>query len=169
MFFNPGLQWRFIKVDSQNVADIFPGAALKKETDETLFSYTQRYLYNCFNFAKLGIRSLEDLQELPANNGKMFLNGMYTDSYTCRVLFCRQAQPPLPVKSIALELEDFNADEVNTHFRPCVVDPGRKDVLVSYHGSNDLRRLSSKEHYNIGGAIRRQRQEQERKKRLGIE
>jgi hypothetical protein len=56
MFPNPGLQWRFIKVDSQNVTGIFPGAALKKETDETLFSYTQRYFYNCFNSAKLGIR-----------------------------------------------------------------------------------------------------------------
>jgi hypothetical protein len=99
----------------------------------------------------------------------MFLNGMYTDGYTCRVQFCCRGQPPLPVKSIALELEDFNTDEVNTHFRPCTVDPGRKDVFVSYHGSNDLRRLSSKEYYSIDDTIPRQRQEQERKKRLGIE
>jgi hypothetical protein len=56
MFPNPGLQWRFIKVDSQSVTGVFPGAALKKETNETLFSYTQRYFYNCFSFAKLGIR-----------------------------------------------------------------------------------------------------------------
>jgi hypothetical protein len=87
----------------------------------------------------------------------MFLNGMYTDGYTCRVLFCRRAQPPLPVKSIALKLEDFNADEVNTHFRPCAVDPGRKGVFLSYYGSNDLRRLSSKEYYSMYGTIRRQR------------
>ncbi|CAO3686636.1 unnamed protein product [Rhizopus stolonifer] len=85
--------------------------------DETLFSYTQRYFYNCFNFDKLRIRSLEALQKLPANNGKMFLNGMYTDGYTYRLLFCRRAHSPSPVKSITLELEDFNIDKVNTHFR----------------------------------------------------
>ncbi|CAO3670663.1 unnamed protein product [Rhizopus stolonifer] len=137
--------------------------------DETLFSYTQRYLYNCFNFDKLRIRSLEALQELPANNGRMFLNRMYTNGYTCRLLFCRRDQSPLSVKSITLELENSNVDEVNTHFRLCTVDPGKKDVFISYYGNNDLRRLSSKEYYNMGGTIRRQRQEQERKQRLGIE
>lgn len=56
IFPNPGFQWRFIKIDSQNVAGIFPDASLKKQTDETLFSYTQRRFYKCFNFAKLRIR-----------------------------------------------------------------------------------------------------------------
>ncbi|KAI9267783.1 hypothetical protein EDC94DRAFT_657383 [Helicostylum pulchrum] len=76
LFPNPGLQWRFIKIDSQNITGIFPGAALTKEEDETLFSYIQRYFYSCFNFVNLRIKKLEDLQRLPANKGKMLLNGM---------------------------------------------------------------------------------------------
>ncbi|KAG2197041.1 hypothetical protein INT47_009757 [Mucor saturninus] len=169
LFPNPGLQWRFIKIDSQNVTGIFPGSKLKKEIDETLFSFTQRYFYDCFNFAKSKIRSIKDLKELPATNGKMFLKGMYTDGYTCRLLFCRRTEPSSLNKSIALELDDFNTEEVNTYFRPCTVDPGRKDVFVSYHGDNDMRRLSSKEYYNMGGLTQRHKQEQELKKSLGID
>ncbi|KAG2200602.1 hypothetical protein INT47_007346 [Mucor saturninus] len=146
LFPNPGLRWRFIKIDSQNVTGVFPGSKLKKEKDETLFSFTQRYFYDCFNFAKLKIRSLKDLKELPATHGKMFLNGMYTD-----------------------ELDDFNTEELKTYFRPCTVDPGRKDVFVSYHGDNDVRRLSSKEYCNMGGVTQRHKQEQELKKSLGID
>lgn len=56
LFPNPGLKWCYIKIDSQNVAGIFSGAALKKEADETLFHYTQRRFYKCFNFAKLKIK-----------------------------------------------------------------------------------------------------------------
>ncbi|KAI8880210.1 hypothetical protein K501DRAFT_302399 [Backusella circina FSU 941] len=99
----------------------------------------------------------------------MFLNGLYTDGYTCRVLFCRKVRPLSPIENVSLELEDFSAEEVDKHFRPCTVDPGRKDVFVSYHRSNDLRRLSTKEYYNMGGTIRRQRKEQELKRSLGIE
>ncbi|KAI7899347.1 uncharacterized protein BX663DRAFT_521388 [Cokeromyces recurvatus] len=32
-----------------------------------------------------------------------------------------------------------------------MVDPNRKDVYVSYHGVNDLRRLSSAEYYDMNG------------------
>lgn len=76
----------------------------------------------------------------------MFLNGLYTDGYTCRVLFRRKVRPLLPVENISLELEDFSAEEVDEHFGPRTVDPGRKDVFVSHHRSNDLRRLSMKEY-----------------------
>lgn len=50
----------------------------------------------------------------------MFLNGMYTDDYICRVLFRRQAQPSLPVKNISLELENFNADGSEEQQKPWI-------------------------------------------------
>jgi hypothetical protein len=111
--------------------------------------------------------SLEDLQNLPVQHSKMFLNRIYTDGYTCRVLFCRKAKQKSPINDIQLELEDLTRDEVGKHFRPCTVDPGRKDVFVSYHGNNDIRRLSTSEYYNMGGTINRQRKEQNRKKESG--
>jgi hypothetical protein len=97
----------------------------------------------------------------------MFLNGMYTDGYTCRVLFCRRNIVPSSVTTdVSLELSDFTTEEVDKHFRPCAVDPGRKDA---YHGDTDIRRLSSAEYYNMGGAVTRNKMEQDRKKGLGIE
>ncbi|GAA5814594.1 hypothetical protein MFLAVUS_008093 [Mucor flavus] len=100
---------------------------------------------------------------------KMFLNGLYTDGYTCRVLFCRKLLPSLAEHRVSLELDDFTTEEVEQYFRPCAVDPGRIDAFVSYHGGNDIRRLSSSEYYNMHGTVTRQKSEQGRKGRSGLE
>ncbi|KAL7326540.1 hypothetical protein PS15p_208868 [Mucor circinelloides] len=99
----------------------------------------------------------------------MFLNGLYTDGYTCRVLFARRVLPSSPEDNICLELGDFSSEEVNKHFRPCTVDPGRRDPFVSYHGGTDIRRLSSIEYYNMGGSVTRMKKQQKYKQELGIE
>ncbi|KAL0077735.1 hypothetical protein J3Q64DRAFT_1862305 [Phycomyces blakesleeanus] len=164
LFPKPGLGWRVIKIDSKNIAGVFPEASLKREVNEPLFRYTQKRFHNGFHFA-----NLEHLHNLPIKNGKMFLNGLYLDGYTCLVLFCRKFQPALPVEKVSLELKDFSDEEVNEHFRPCAGYIGRKYAFVSYHGSNDLRSLSSKEYYIMGSTIRRQGKEQEHKKKLGVE
>ncbi|KAI7904419.1 uncharacterized protein BX663DRAFT_342041 [Cokeromyces recurvatus] len=54
-------------------------------------------------------------------------------------------------------------------FALALLIPNRKDVFTSYHGANDIRRLSSAEYYDMNGNIKRQKQEQERKRRLNIE
>ncbi|KAI7873102.1 uncharacterized protein EV154DRAFT_579526 [Mucor mucedo] len=63
----------------------------------------------------------------------------------------------------------ISSEEIKQYFRPCTVDPNRKDVFTSYHGKNDVRRLSSSEYYNMNGVINRQKQELERKKSNNIE
>lgn len=98
----------------------------------------------------------------------MFLNRLYTDGYTCRVLFARKVFPSPPEHNIRLELNDLSSEEVNKHFRPCTVDPGRRDPFVSYHGGTDIRRLSSIEYYNMGGSVTRMKEQQKHKHRLGI-
>ncbi|GAA5809667.1 hypothetical protein MFLAVUS_003079 [Mucor flavus] len=166
LFPNPGLRWRFIKIDNQNLKSIFPDVAPKRNRNETLYEYTLRCFYECFNLGKLKIKSLEMLRDLPQ---KMFLNGLYTDGYTCRVLFCRKLLPSLAEHRVSLELDDFTTEEVEQYFRPCAVDPGRIDVFVSYHGGNDIHRLSSSEYYNMHGTVTRQKSEQGRKGRSGLE
>lgn len=165
LFPKPGLQWRFIKIDSQNLKGIFPSATLKKERNETLYEHTQRCFHECFDFKKLKIKSFENLRDSPQ---KMFLNGFYTDGYTCRVLFCKKVSPFSNEQKVTIELSDLKAEEVNRHFRPCTVDPGRRDPFVSFHGGNDIRRLSSREYYSMYGTVRRQRQQQRLKDQLGI-
>lgn len=114
------------------------------------------------------MNSLAELQSLH-EKGRMFLNSFYTDGYTCRVSFCRKKTLVLSLDNVTLTLNDFNSEEVKQFFRPCTVDPNRKDVFTSYHGENGLRRLSSSEYYNMNGVINRQKQEPERKKSNNIE
>lgn len=113
--------------------------------------------------------SPEDIKNLPVHKGKMFLNSMYTDGYTCRLSFARKILPASPLSRISLELHDLTSEEVNTYFRPCTVDPNRKDVYASYHGNSDIRRLSSAEYYDMSGSTNRHKQEQQRKKILGLD
>lgn len=104
---------------------------------------------------------LQNLQQ------KMFLNDLYTDGYTCRILFCRKVLPSLAEHNASLELNDFTAEEVEQYFRPCSIDPRRIDAFVSYYGGNDIRHLSS-EYYNMHGIVTRQKSEQGLKKRSGL-
>lgn len=104
---------------------------------------------------------LQNLQQ------KMFLNDLYTDGYTCRILFCRKVLPSLAEHNVSLELNDFTAEEVEQYFRPCSIDPRRIDAFVSYHGGNDIRHLSS-EYYNMHGIVTRQKSEQGLKKWSGL-
>ncbi|KAI7908315.1 uncharacterized protein BX663DRAFT_482507 [Cokeromyces recurvatus] len=89
----------------------------------------------------------------------MFLNGLYTDGYTYRVLFARKVLPPSPEDNICLELNDFTSEE--TH---------EDGILLSLiMVTTDICRLSSIEYYNMGGSVRRMKEQQKRKQRLGIE
>ncbi|PHZ13490.1 uncharacterized protein RHIMIDRAFT_120768 [Rhizopus microsporus ATCC 52813] len=169
LFPNPGLGWRFIKVDAQNLTGILPEAKQEKQINESPFDHNQRQFFQMFDFKKLGFRSWEELKNMPEQRGRMFLNGMYTDDYTCSVLFCRKVLLSSVAYGVSLELSDFTTDEVDKYFRPCTVDPGRKDAFVSYHGGTDIRRLSSAEYYSMSGTVNRQKAQQGRKQSLGIE
>ncbi|GAA5810960.1 hypothetical protein MFLAVUS_004388 [Mucor flavus] len=169
LFPNPTLHWRFIKIDAQNLTGIFSDAKQKKQANESSFDHQQRCFYQMFAFKRLGIQSCEKLQALPEQKGKMVPNGLYTDGYTHRVLFARKVLPSPPEDNICLELNDLSSEEANKHFRPCTVDPGRRDPFVSYHGGTDIRRLSSIEYYNMGGSVTRMKEQQKHKHRLGIE
>ncbi|PHZ13402.1 uncharacterized protein RHIMIDRAFT_305406 [Rhizopus microsporus ATCC 52813] len=156
-------------VDAQNLTGIFPEAKQEKQINESPFDHNQRQFFQMFDFKKLGFRSWEELKNMPEQRGRMFLNGMYTDDYTCSVLFCRKVLLSSVADGVSLELSDFTTDEVDTYFRPCTVGPGRKDAFVSYHGGTDIRRLSSAEYYSMSGTVSRQKVQQGRKQNLGIE
>lgn len=101
---------------------------------------------------KLKKNSLQELQNFPIQKGKMFLNGFYTDDYTCRVLFARNVPEQEPESSIKLGLTDFNEGEIGDFFRTCFLDPGRKSPYTAYYGDNEVRSLSTTEYYSMSGA-----------------
>ncbi|KAI9482642.1 MAG: hypothetical protein EXX96DRAFT_615655 [Benjaminiella poitrasii] len=70
---------------------------------------------------------------------------------------------------MVIPVDDFNSDEIERYFRVCTVDPGRRDVFNSYHGNDDIRRLTTSEYYNAGGSPKRMQNVDKRKIRTGLE
>ncbi|KAI8973184.1 hypothetical protein BDF20DRAFT_837151 [Mycotypha africana] len=67
-----------------------------------------------------------------------------------------------------LKSADFTENEMDQFFRPVTVDAGRRDVYISYHGDQRLRKLSTKEYYHISGFPGRSKLEDQRKQRDGV-
>ncbi|KAI8061405.1 hypothetical protein BDF21DRAFT_455741 [Thamnidium elegans] len=168
LFPNPSLKWRFIKIDGQNLSTLFPDTRLQKEENETNFALATRCFFNSFDFTKLKIRNLTKLQELPRQKRRMFLNSIYTDGYTCRISFARSVPETLEEDKVNLEIADFNADEIENFFRPCFLDPGRKNAYVAYYGNEQVRSLTVNEYYCSSGPVNRARKQDTFKIEQGI-
>lgn len=162
----PSTKWRFIKVDAPNIHAFF-NVVPEKLPDETTIDYTRRLFWHFFDFRKFKIRNWDEFNNLPQTKAKMFMNSMYTDGYTCRLLFARRVENN-PLDAIELDISDFDLDEVDDHFRVCTVDPGRRDAFNSYHDDDDVRRLTTKEYYSASGAPQRSKKEDRRKIQTGI-
>ncbi|KAI7865456.1 uncharacterized protein EV154DRAFT_557220 [Mucor mucedo] len=96
------------------------------------------------------------------------LTGVFPTASMERISFCRKRYAESPVNEIALELQDFNSEEIDRYFRPCTVDPNRKDAFVSFYGNTDARRLSSA-YDNMNISTNRLKLEQDRKKEQGVQ
>ncbi|CEG80615.1 hypothetical protein RMATCC62417_14920 [Rhizopus microsporus] len=159
---------RFVKLDAQNLSSFFPSdGRLAQQADETFIHFTSRLFFHFFQFSKLKIRSLEELFGLSNGKGIMFLNSIYSDGYTCQIMFARQRVAD-PFNNVKLQITDFSSDEIADHFRPCAVDPGRRGAFTSFHGNDDIRRLTTKEYYHASGSDRRMMLEGNRKRQAGI-
>jgi hypothetical protein len=78
---------------------------------------------------------------------------------TPSILFSAAEKKNFPTTS-ELKLEDFTKEEVDKHYKPIYLDPGRKHVFTGVTGSdllnNEVRRCSSKEYYTMTGSQRDQ-------------
>ncbi|OAD71551.1 hypothetical protein PHYBLDRAFT_170211 [Phycomyces blakesleeanus NRRL 1555(-)] len=135
--------------------------------DESPVAYTRRLFAHFFNFKKFKINDIEAFINLPKEKGKIFLNSIYIDGYTCRVLFARRTATD-PLNSVELTTNNFNTQEIAGNFRVCTVDPRRRDAFNSYHADDDIRRLTTKEYYNASDSVKRMRNEDARKVVQGI-
>lgn len=50
--------------------------------------------------------------------------------------------------AVNLELADFNKEEIQTLFRPCFLDPGRKTAYTAHYGENEVRSPSTTHYYH---------------------
>ncbi|KAI8078020.1 uncharacterized protein B0P05DRAFT_492017, partial [Gilbertella persicaria] len=158
LFQNPSSKWRFIKIDRKDIDVLFHEAKIPKENNESQFSLAAQRFFDLFDFTKLKIH-----RQFPRQKGKMFLNSLYTDGYTCRINFARNI-PQVPNEDkIVSELSDFNQGGIDEHFNPCFLDPNRNSRYIAYYGENQVRKLSSKEYYSMSGSPNRPEKEDQLK------
>ncbi|KAI7899332.1 uncharacterized protein BX663DRAFT_554972 [Cokeromyces recurvatus] len=141
LFPNPSLKWQFIKNDGQNLSTLFPDTRLQKEENETNFALATCCFFNSFDFTKLEIRKNS---------------------------FARSVPETLEEDKVNLEIADFNADKVENFFRPCFLDPGRKNAYVAYYGDERVRSLTVNEYYYSSGSVNRARKQDAFKIEQGI-
>ncbi|GAA5801539.1 hypothetical protein HPULCUR_006987 [Helicostylum pulchrum] len=147
----PGLQWRFIKIDGTNINSF----ARQGNTAEIDYESTLTKFYEAFDFSKfpnLKIISIQSLSTLPDRINKIFINEVKTDGYTSHFTFARRRTENPMVK---LELQNFKQDEIDLYFRPRTINPGRNHVFTSFHGDNEIRRMSTTDFYSYGEVKRR--------------
>lgn len=98
----------------------------------------------------------------------MFVNQILTDGYTCRLVFARESRMLHGVQNTDLELGDFNTQEIDKHFIPISVDPGRTTFVTSYRQDGQIRSVGQKEFYTMSGRTPMLKKLQRRKNECGI-
>lgn len=102
-------------------------------------------------------------------NSAMFINRLTSNGYMASFVCA-----PAPKKtSIELELEDFSSDDIETYFRPCALDPGRRDVCWAAYGfgcdEHELCKCSTIEYYTMTGSRKKNKKLAKERKERGIE
>lgn len=98
----------------------------------------------------------------------MFINTLYTDGYTCRVSFARNVPEAIEEEKMKLGITDFSQSDIDEHFHPCFLDPGRNSAYVAYYGKNQIRKLSTTEYYSMSGSPNRTKKEDDLKITQGL-
>ncbi|KAI8975647.1 hypothetical protein BDF20DRAFT_977167 [Mycotypha africana] len=103
----------------------------------------------------MGFKSLNDLK---TRQETLFRNIVCSDGFTVDFLFSKKgkAKEEKTIKNHRLTLEDFDLAEIEAGYRPCFIDPGRKDVFTAAIGlDNEKHQVQScftKEYYHMTGS-----------------
>jgi hypothetical protein len=104
---------------------------------------------------------------------RAFASRVVTDGVSVNFIFARRRSSGDSISSVELSFEDFTDREVETHFQPIAVDPGRTQVFTDSYGSgptpHEVRRCSSKEYYSMTGSTRRNAELQRQKHQIGLD
>ncbi|KAI8981660.1 hypothetical protein BDF20DRAFT_818144, partial [Mycotypha africana] len=90
----------------------------------------------------------------------LFRNIVRSDGFTVDFIFSkkRKSKEEKTIEDHRLTLEDFDYAEVESGYRPCFIDPGRRDVFTAAIGidvtKHQVRSCSTKEYYHMTGSTR---------------
>ncbi|KAI9350459.1 hypothetical protein BD770DRAFT_413103 [Pilaira anomala] len=117
----------------------------------------------------MNVKSVNDIEHLHKTNDIMFINELKTYGYSCSLTFVRRRNPrPSVNENVLLDINDFNQDEIENLFGPCIVDRGCSHAFTGYYGNNEVRRMSTKEFYSYGGTLSRSKTQDRLKTESGI-
>ncbi|KAG0166591.1 hypothetical protein DFQ30_006989 [Apophysomyces sp. BC1015] len=129
--------------------------------------------YAIFDFNKLRYKSLEELKNSSEECGTIFAKQIASDGFAIDFQFARKSNKGMITVDAELLPSNFTAEEINDHFKPCAVDPGRSQMLTAAYGyensSNEIQRGSAREYYTYTGLPLRQKKLEAEKKESGID
>ncbi|KAI8967915.1 hypothetical protein BDF20DRAFT_880218, partial [Mycotypha africana] len=77
--------------------------------------------------------------DLKTSQETLFRNIVRSDGFTVDFIFSkkRKSKEEKTIEDHRLTLEDFDYAEIESGYRPCFIDPGRKDVFTAAIGLDD--------------------------------
>lgn len=90
---------------------------------------------------------------LSNTKGRIILTCISANDYPCRITFVRGKEIN-QLDRTKLNFDDFQIEGRNWYFRRCIIDPRRRDVFVSFHSRDKVRRLATKEYYDTAGNVK---------------
>lgn len=118
------------------------------------------------------VYSLEALRNA-GQGGVMFSNRIRTDGYSVDFEFARRRKPDSQIIGTDLDLQSFDAEEIERNFIPCAIDPGICQAFTAAYGDgevpHEVRQASTSEYYMYTGSPQRLRELQKEKRTAGID
>ncbi|KAI8047943.1 uncharacterized protein B0P05DRAFT_576127 [Gilbertella persicaria] len=136
VFPSPSCHWRSVIISVDALAAFLPGQPLPRGYNDQLHLF-----YKVFDFKPLRIKSIESLL-LTGSNKRLFGNLIKSDGFSVNFVFnkrtIRGKRLTKQINQVDLILDDFEQHEVDSHYLPIAVDPGRKRVLTAFAGSSGM-------------------------------
>ncbi|CEI99199.1 hypothetical protein RMCBS344292_13291 [Rhizopus microsporus] len=143
----PSMHWRYISINAKALQ------AITKHKSDGTYEGNVNLFYSTFNFKKFGYESLDKVLE----SQNKFTCCIQTGGFGACFVFSRKAKEEKATAQLGLE--DFSDQEIQEHFQPCAVDPGRTHVFTATiqheEGNLETRGCSEKERQCYNGAKRR--------------
>ncbi|KAI8094995.1 uncharacterized protein B0P05DRAFT_502906 [Gilbertella persicaria] len=162
--------WRSVTISVNALAAFLPGEPLPRGYNDQL-----NLFYKVFDFKPLRTKSIESL--LPTGtNKRLFGNLIRSDGFSVDFVFnkrtIREKRLTKQINQVDLILDGFEQHEVDSHYLPIAVDPGRKRVFTVFAGStgniNNFRQCSIKEYYHLTGSTKFSAEQEKKKKACGV-
>ncbi|KAG1173002.1 hypothetical protein G6F70_006985 [Rhizopus microsporus] len=127
----PSMHWQYISINAKALQ------AITKHKSDGTYEGNVNLFYSTFNFKKFGYESLDKVLE----SQNKFTCCIQTGGFGACFVFSRKAKEEKATAQLGLE--DFSDQEIQEHFQPCAVDPGRTHTGFSLAKTVDMEKTNA--------------------------